>query len=96
MYGTLALTPLAAVPDISVPVFVAVPQLRAVTVPTGNTVRVKVHVCPPIFKAKLAVPLALGVPVIVYVILPAPTANVPAANVAVNPVTPVDVTLCPL
>ena len=97
VYGTLELTPLAAVPDVRVPVCVDVPQLKVVIVPTGTvTVRVNVHVFPPIFNAKLAVPLALGVPVIVYVRFPAPLAKVPAVKVAVNPVTPVEVTVCPL
>jgi hypothetical protein len=59
------------------------------------TVLVNVHICPPIFKAKLAVPLLPGVPVIVYERLPAPEPNDPAAKVAVNPVTPVEVTVCP-
>ena len=45
---------------------VAVEQLMAVMVPIGGiTVLVKVQVCPPMFKAKLAVPLVAGVPVIV-------------------------------
>ena len=43
------------------------------------------------FKAKLAVPLDAGVPVMVKVKLPAPLSKVPAAKVAVKPVTPVDV-----
>ena len=55
------------------------------------TVLLKVHVCPPMLKAKLAVPLVAGVPVIIYVILPAPLSRVPAARVAVKPVTPVEV-----
>ena len=46
--------------------------------------------------AKLAVPLVVGVPVIVYVNEPAPLANVPAARVAVRPVTPVDERVCAL
>ena len=45
---------------------------------------------------KLAVPLDTGVPVIVYVKLPAPLSKVPAVRVAVNPVTPVDVMVCAL
>ena len=74
---------------------VAVEQLSAVIVPTGKaTVLVKVQVCPPILRAKLAVPLLAGVPVIVYVKLPAPLAKLPAVNVAVSPVTPVDVIAC--
>ena len=74
---------------------VAVEQLSAVMVPTGGfTVLVKVQVCPPTLNAKLAVPLVAGVPVIVYDKLPAPLAKLPAAKVAVKPVTPVDVTFC--
>ena len=92
MYGTLLLTLAAAVPWVSVPVLVAVEQLSAVMVPAGGfTVLVKVQVCPPMFRAKLAVPFEAGVPVIVKVKLPAPVAKVPAAHVAVRPVTPVEV-----
>ena len=77
------------------PVLVAVEQLNAVMVPIGkSTVLVKVQVCPPILKAKLAVPLVDGVPVILNVNEPAPLAKVPAAKVAVKPVTPVDVKFC--
>ena len=66
MYGTLLLTLAAAMPCVKVPVLVAVEQLSAVMVPAGGfTVLVKVQVCPPRFKAKLAVPLDAGVPVIV-------------------------------
>jgi hypothetical protein len=46
------------------------------------------------FKAKLAVPLVAGVPVMVKVKFPEPFAKVPAAHVAVRPVTPVDVKVC--
>ena len=56
----------------------------------------KVQLCQSIFKAKLAVPLVLGVPEIVYVKLPEPLANVPTIRVAVNPVTPVEDKVCPL
>ena len=71
---------------------VAVEQLNAVMVPAGGfTVLVKVQVCPPMLSAKLAVPLVAGVPVMVNVKLPAPVAKVPAAHVAVRPVTPVEV-----
>ncbi len=95
MYGTLQLTLAAAMPCVSVPLLVAVEQLNAVMVPAGGfTVLVKVQVCPPIFKAKLAVPLVAGEPVIVKVKLPAPVARVPAAHVAVRPVTPADVKVC--
>ena len=92
MYGTLLLTLAAAVPWVSVPVLVAVEQLSAVMVPAGGfTVLVKVQFCPTTLKAKLAVPLDAGVPVIVYVNEPAPLSKVPAASVAVKPVTPVEV-----
>ena len=65
MYGTLLLTLAAATPCVRVPLLVAVEQLNAVMVPAGKaTVLVKVQVCPPRFKAKLAVPLDAGVPVI--------------------------------
>ncbi len=74
---------------------VAVEQLSAVMVPAGGfTVLVKVQVCPPMLSAKLAVPLEAGVPVMVYVKLPAPLSKVPAAKEAVKPVTPVDVMVC--
>ena len=62
----------------------------------GKTVRESVQLCPPRLKAKLAVPLALGVPVIAYVTVPAPEANVPLVSVAVKPVTPVEEMLCAL
>ena len=66
VYGTLLLTPLAAVPEVSVPELVAVEQLSAVMVPAGKaTVLVKLQVWPPKLKAKLAVPLVVGVPVMV-------------------------------
>ena len=87
----------AATPWPNVPALVAVEQLSAVIVPTGNaTVLVRVQVFPPIFSAKLAVPLDAGVPVMVYVKLPVPIAKLPAAKVAVRPVTPVEFTVCPL
>ncbi len=82
-------------PCVNIPELVAVEQLKAVIVPTGKaTVLVKVQVCPPILNAKLAVPLEAGVPVMVYVKLPAPLSKVPAAKEAVKPVTPVDVMVC--
>lgn len=78
-------------PCVNVPVLVADEQVRAEMKPTGKTtVLVKVQFCPPILKAKLAVPLIAGVPVIVKVNVPAPLSKVPAAIVAVKPVTPVD------
>ena len=89
----LLLTFAATIPCVSVPVLVAVEQVSAVIVPKGkSTVLLNVHVWPPILKAKLAVPLVEGEPVIVYVKLPAPLAKLPAAKVAVKPVTPVDIT----
>ncbi len=81
-------------PCVSVPLLVAVEQLNAVMLAVGKTVLVNVQVCPPIFNAKLAVPELAGVPVIVKVKLPVPVAKVPAAHVAVRPVTPVDVKVC--
>ncbi len=91
----MLLTLAAAIPCVNVPELVAVEQLNAVMVPTGkSTVLVKVQVCPPILNAKLAVPLIVGVPVMIYAKLPAPLAKLPAARVAVKPVTPVDVTFC--
>ncbi len=92
VYGTLLVTLAAATPCVSVPVLVAVEQVKAVIVPTGKaTVLVKVQVCPPMLKAKLAVPLVAGVPVMVYEMDPDPVAKVPAVLVAVSPVTPVEV-----
>ena len=66
MYGTLLLTIAAATPCVKVPLLVAVEQISAVMVPTGKAiVLVKVQVCPPRLKTKLAVPLVAGVPVMV-------------------------------
>ncbi len=74
---------------------VAVEHVNTAMVPTGkSTVLVKVQDCPPILKAKLAVPLDDGVPVILNVNEPAPLAKVPAIKVAVRPVRPVDVMFC--
>ena len=68
------------------------PSISVTVFPAGAfTVLVRVQVCPPRLKAKLAVPLDAGVPVMVKVKLPAPLSKVPAAKVAVKPVTPVDV-----
>ena len=97
VYGTLLLTIAATSPRVNVPLFVALPQVKAVMVPMGAaTVLVMIQVCPPMLSAKLAVPPLAGVPVIVYVKLPAPLAKLPDVNVAVSPVTPVEVTVCPL
>ena len=81
-------------PWVSVPLLVAVEQLSAVMLALGKTVLFNVQVCPPMLSAKLAVPELAGVPVMVKVKLPAPLAKVPAAHVAVRPVTPVDVKVC--
>ncbi len=78
-------------PWVSVPLLVAVEQLSAVILALVKTVLFKVQVCPPMINAKLAVPELAGVPVMVKVKFPEPFANVPAAHVAVSPVTPVDV-----
>jgi hypothetical protein len=43
--------------------------------------------------AKLSVPVVEGVPVMLYVTLPVPLTKLPAANVAVRPVTPVEATV---
>ena len=97
VYGTVLLTLAATTPWPNVPALVAVEQLSAVIVPTGNaTVLVRVHVFPPMLSAKLAVPLVAGVPVMVYAKLPVPIAKLPAVKVAVRPVTPVELTVCPL
>jgi hypothetical protein len=88
----MLLTPDEARPCVKVPVLVAVEQLRPVIMPAGRfTVLVKVQVCPPKLKAKLAVPLDVGVPVMLKLRLPAPLAKVPAERLAVSPVTPVEV-----
>ena len=85
-------TPLAEVFTVNEPLFDAELQFKALTAPTGkSTVLVNEHVLPPIFIAKLAVPLDAGVPVIVYTTFPFPEAKVPEVRVAVRPETPVDV-----
>jgi hypothetical protein len=52
------------------------------------------QLCPPIVKAKLAVPLVAGVPEIVNESEPEPLAKIPVESVAVKPVTPVDEMVC--
>jgi hypothetical protein len=65
-----------------------------VTLPHPNTTSLlSVHVSPPIFNAKFAIPVVSGVPEMVYVRVPAPLAKIPADSVAVKPVTPVDDTV---
>jgi hypothetical protein len=56
---------------------------------------VRVQARPPILIAKLAVPKVAGVPVILYVTILSPETKEPAVSVAVRPVTPVEVTVCP-
>ena len=66
------------------------------TVPAGYwpmaapTLTVKEQDCPPTVMAKLAVPLVVGVPDIVYVNEPASFTKIPKESVAVKPVTPVE------
>jgi hypothetical protein len=55
----------------------------------------KVQFCPPNEIAKLAVPVVVGVPDMVYTMFPFPFAKLPVCNVAVKPVTPVDETEVP-
>jgi len=94
-YGITADIPDAAVPILGTPPgYVAALQLNDVTAPIDNTVLVNVQLCPPSETAKLAVPAAEGVPVMVYIALPFPLASVPALKLAVNPVTPVEATDC--
>jgi hypothetical protein len=54
----------------------------------ANTVRESVHVLPPIFNAKLAVPEAEGVPVMLTDKFPEPILNEPEYILAVRTVTP--------
>jgi hypothetical protein len=61
-----------------------------VDVLAASTVTEKLQVCPPKVIEKAAVPVDVAVPAMAYVRLPAPLANVPAAKVAVSPVTPVE------
>ena len=66
VYGTLILTLLEVTPSIKVPLSVALVQLREVILPTGGiTLHVSRQFCPPMFNAKLAVPVETGVPVMV-------------------------------
>ena len=54
------------------------------------TLTVNEQLCPPMVKAKLAVPLVAGVPEMANESEPEPFAIMPAFNVAVKPVTPVE------
>ena len=90
----LLLKLLAGKPWVKAAVLIAFAQFKAVITPKGKFTDLdKLQVCPPIFKVKLAVPLALGVPFMVYVKAPDPTEKVPDSSVAVKPVTPVEVTV---
>jgi hypothetical protein len=55
---------------------------------------VNVPDCPPIVIVKLTVPLAEGVPEMVYNNDPAPFAKTPERSVAVRPLTPVELIVC--
>jgi hypothetical protein len=57
------------------------------------TTLVKLQVWPPIERAKVALPVVDGVPVIVYVKVPLPLTKFPGARVAVRPVTPAELIL---
>ena len=75
-------------PDARIPLCVAPAQFKALTTAAGDTtVLLNAQLFPPMLIAKLAVPFAEGVPVMVYVSEPAPFATVPAVRVAVKPVT---------
>ena len=65
-----------------------------VILPNDTTFIENEHDCPPIFKAKVVVPTALGVPLMAKVKVPAPLANNPSGIVAVRPVTPVEEMAC--
>jgi hypothetical protein len=90
VYGTELLTPIAAVPEVNVPVVVAFEQSSDTMEPVNVTDLVNVHDWPPRLIAKLAVPDVFGVPDIVYDTVPEPLLKVPAFIDAVNPVTPVE------
>ncbi len=81
-------------PCFNVRVFIAVEQLNPVMIPTGKMLLVRIQVCPPMFIAKLAVPVFVGVPEMVYDKVPSPVVKFPADNEAVKPVTPVEVMVC--
>jgi hypothetical protein len=81
----LVTSTIAVGPDAQNTEFAGYCAAKAVCTETENE-----HVCPPIVKAKLAVPLEAGVPEIANESEPAPLAKVPAVNVAVKPVTPVE------
>ena len=53
------------------------------------------HDCPPTAIEKVAVPAAVGVPVMTKLAVPFPFANVPSDSVAVKPLMPEDATPVP-
>jgi len=65
VYGTDEDTPEAAVPEVKLPVLVGDPQDKVVTTAGIFTGMLRVQFCPPSEMAKLAVPAAEGVPVMV-------------------------------
>ena len=54
----------------------------------------KVQVSPATLNSKKAKPTEAGIPLIVTVNIPEPALRFPAASVATNPVTPVELALC--
>jgi hypothetical protein len=85
----------AATPTLREPLFVVPAQFNPELVPNAFTTLEKVQDWPAMLIAKLAVPAADGVPVMVKTKLPCPGEKLPWTKVAVNPVTPVEVTDCP-
>ena len=76
-----------------VPIVLPFAQSKEVMTPTGAvTGTLTEHDLKPVFRAKFAVPAPEAVPVIVYVNESFPEIKLPAAKVAVNPVTPVEFT----
>jgi hypothetical protein len=95
VYGTLVVIPVLFWLVRITPDVVAAAQF-SVAVPITDTVTSRLQLCPPMLSAKLAVPSLEGVPVMEQVNVPDPTEKPPALSVAVRPVTPVEVTVCPL
>ena len=62
------------------------------TLPTETTFALNTHATPPKSIAKLAVPVAVGVPDIANTKFPFPVVKVPGCMDAINPSTPVDAT----
>ena len=86
----------ADTPVDKVPITLPPAQFREVTTPTGGkTFAVKLQFLPPILSPNVAFPVPVGVPDIEYVTVSFPVLKLPAFNVAVRPVTPVELTICP-